>query len=147
MSYLATDSLFSKWKVWTQFLDESTEGLGLDGLEESHPIEVLHLYMPSFCWFNLQWDVTKFIIIFVLFKLYFQVEINHASKIDEIFDAISYIKGAYVIWILQSYLSTKPFQVGCSICVCVGVFFYFYFLVSYNVWHYYLMLHELAWIF
>lgn len=40
MSYLATDSLFPEWKIWTQFLDETTEGLRLDGLEESHPIEV-----------------------------------------------------------------------------------------------------------
>lgn len=40
MSYLASDSLFPEWKIWTQFLDESTEGLRLDGLEESHPIEV-----------------------------------------------------------------------------------------------------------
>ena len=37
---MATDSLFPEWKIWTQFLDESTEGLRLDGLEESHPIEV-----------------------------------------------------------------------------------------------------------
>jgi len=40
VSYLATDSLFPEWKIWTQFLDESTEGLRLDGLAESHPIEV-----------------------------------------------------------------------------------------------------------
>lgn len=77
VSYLATDSLFPEWKVWTQFLDESIEGLKLDGLEESHPIEV---------------------------------EINHAAEIDEIFDAISYRKGASVIRMLQSYLGAKPFQ-------------------------------------
>lgn len=41
MSYLATDSLFPEWKIWSQFLHESTEGLRLDGLAESHPIEVL----------------------------------------------------------------------------------------------------------
>lgn len=40
VSYLATDCLFPEWKIWTQFLDESTEGLRLDGLAESHPIEV-----------------------------------------------------------------------------------------------------------
>ncbi|XP_031371428.1 aminopeptidase M1-like isoform X2 [Punica granatum] len=40
VSYLATDSLFPEWKTWTQFLDESTQGLRLDGLAESHPIEV-----------------------------------------------------------------------------------------------------------
>ena len=41
ISYLATDSLFPEWKIWNQFLDESTDGLRLDGLAESHPIEVI----------------------------------------------------------------------------------------------------------
>ncbi|KDP34065.1 hypothetical protein JCGZ_07636 [Jatropha curcas] len=77
VSYLSADHLFPEWKIWTQFLDETTEGLRLDGLEESHPIEV---------------------------------DINHASEIDEIFDAISYRKGASVIRMLQSYLGAEPFQ-------------------------------------
>ncbi|KAE8678719.1 Aminopeptidase M1 [Hibiscus syriacus] len=39
MSYLAKDKLFSEWKIWTQFfVHETSEGLRLDGLEESHPI-------------------------------------------------------------------------------------------------------------
>lgn len=45
-------------------------------------------------------------------KFSFQVEINHASEIDEIFDAISYRKGASVIRMLQSYLGAESFQVG-----------------------------------
>lgn len=77
VSYLAADGLFPEWKIWTQFLDESTEGLRLDGLSESHPIEV---------------------------------DINHAAEIDEIFDAISYRKGASVIRMLQSYLGPQVFQ-------------------------------------
>ncbi|XP_022864268.1 aminopeptidase M1 [Olea europaea var. sylvestris] len=77
VSYLATDSLFPEWQIWTQFLEESTEGLRLDGLAESHPIEV---------------------------------DINHAHEIDEIFDAISYRKGASVIRMLQSYLGPECFQ-------------------------------------
>ncbi|URE48053.1 Puromycin-sensitive [Musa troglodytarum] len=77
VSYLAADSLFPEWKVWTQFLDETTMGLRLDALAESHPIEV---------------------------------DINHASEIDEIFDAISYKKGASVIRMLQSYLGAECFQ-------------------------------------
>ncbi|KAJ4709017.1 Aminopeptidase [Melia azedarach] len=77
VSYLAADSLFPEWKIWTQFLDETTEGLRLDGLSESHPIEV---------------------------------EINHAGEIDEIFDAISYRKGASVIRMLQSFLGAECFQ-------------------------------------
>lgn len=43
VSYLAADALFPEWKIWTQFLDQTTDGLRLDGLSESHPIEVLVL--------------------------------------------------------------------------------------------------------
>ncbi|XP_058086693.1 aminopeptidase M1-like isoform X1 [Magnolia sinica] len=77
VSYLAIDCLFPEWKIWTQFLNQTTQGLGLDGLAESHPIEV---------------------------------EINHAHEIDEIFDAISYKKGASMIQMLQSYLGAECFQ-------------------------------------
>ncbi|KMT17902.1 hypothetical protein BVRB_2g034310 isoform B [Beta vulgaris subsp. vulgaris] len=77
VSYLAADALFPEWKIWTQFLDQTTDGLRLDGLSESHPIEV---------------------------------EINHASEIDEIFDAISYRKGASLIRMLQSYIGADTFQ-------------------------------------
>ncbi|KAJ6808349.1 aminopeptidase M1-like [Iris pallida] len=77
MSYLAVDSIFPEWNIWTQFLDDSTSGLRLDALAESHPIEV---------------------------------DINHASEIDEIFDDISYSKGAAVIRMLQSYLGASCFQ-------------------------------------
>lgn len=77
VSYLAVDRLFPEWKIWIQFLDQTTEGLRLDGLAESHPIEV---------------------------------EINHAGEIEEIFDAISYKKGASVIRMLQSYLGPDCFQ-------------------------------------
>lgn len=52
MSYLATDSLFPEWQIWSQFLHESTEGLRLDGLAESHPIEVL-FDGQVFCMFGL----------------------------------------------------------------------------------------------
>ncbi|KAJ4808654.1 Aminopeptidase M1 [Rhynchospora pubera] len=79
VSYLSADSIFPEWKVWTQFLSESTSGLRLDALDGSHPIEV---------------------------------EINHASEIDEIFDEISYRKGASVIRMLQSYLGAETFQRG-----------------------------------
>ncbi|XVE70868.1 hypothetical protein DITRI_Ditri10aG0105300 [Diplodiscus trichospermus] len=78
MSYLAKDELFPDWKIWTQFFDhESSEGLRLDGLAESHPIEV---------------------------------EVNHASEIDEIFDIISYKKGASIIRMLRDYAGGEHFQ-------------------------------------
>ncbi|KAK4580849.1 hypothetical protein RGQ29_024481 [Quercus rubra] len=53
VSYLAADRLFPKWKVWTQFLDDNTEGLGMDGLRESHPIErSLASYVKKFACSN-----------------------------------------------------------------------------------------------
>ncbi|CAM0951104.1 unnamed protein product [Alopecurus aequalis] len=39
-----------------------------------------------------------------------EVEIHHASEVDEIFDAISYDKGASVIRMLHSYLGADRFQ-------------------------------------
>lgn len=62
MSYLATDSLFPEWKIWNQFLEESNHGLTLDGLAESHPIEVhvllaagrrsFFLFHYLVCWYS-----------------------------------------------------------------------------------------------
>nr|POE85691.1 aminopeptidase m1 [Quercus suber] len=40
VSYLAVNHLFPEWEMWTQFLNDCTEVLRLDGLAESHPIEV-----------------------------------------------------------------------------------------------------------
>ncbi|KAJ4748817.1 aminopeptidase M1 [Rhynchospora pubera] len=40
VSYLAVDAIFPEWKIWTQFLDETSSGMMLDALSESHPIEV-----------------------------------------------------------------------------------------------------------
>ncbi|KAF7084371.1 hypothetical protein CFC21_088013 [Triticum aestivum] len=39
-----------------------------------------------------------------------EVDVNHVDEIDEIFDAISYRKGAAVIRMLQSYLGAEIFQ-------------------------------------
>uniref|UniRef100_A0A0D9YPC6 Aminopeptidase n=1 Tax=Oryza glumipatula TaxID=40148 RepID=A0A0D9YPC6_9ORYZ len=39
-----------------------------------------------------------------------EVDVNHVDEIDEIFDAISYRKGAAVIRMLQSYLGAETFQ-------------------------------------
>jgi len=41
MSYLGVDHLFPEWQVWTQFInDEQTPALKLDGLNNTHAIEV-----------------------------------------------------------------------------------------------------------
>ena len=50
--------------------------------------------------------------LFQYLLLFTQVEIHHASEVDEIFDAISYDKGASVIRMLQSYLGAERFQVS-----------------------------------
>jgi aminopeptidase N len=60
------------------------------------------LSISAFC------SVSDFTCPFVLFV---QVEVNHASEIDAIFDSISYDKGASVIRMLQSYLGAERFQV------------------------------------
>lgn len=40
------------------------------------------------------------------------MEVNHASKIDEIFDTISYKKGASIIQMLKGYVGGPRFQVA-----------------------------------
>ncbi|KAH9713478.1 Aminopeptidase M1 [Citrus sinensis] len=40
ISYMATDIMFPEWKMWTQFLRQTSHGLRLDAQEQSHPIEV-----------------------------------------------------------------------------------------------------------
>ena len=49
---------------------------------------------------------------FIHLHFSFQVEINHANEIKEIFDAISYRKGASIIRMLQTYLGPECLQVG-----------------------------------
>lgn len=60
----AVDYLFPSWDIWTQFASQYfNRALELDGMENSHPIEV---------------------------------EVYKSGEINEIFDAISYCKGASV---------------------------------------------------
>ncbi|XP_050285452.1 aminopeptidase M1-like isoform X1 [Quercus robur] len=40
ISYMATDIIFPEWKIWTQFLRQTADGLRMDAMEQSHPIEV-----------------------------------------------------------------------------------------------------------
>lgn len=51
------------------------------------------------------------------------MEINHACEIDEIFDAISYRKGASLIRMLQSYLGPECFQVCPSVALPLCLMF------------------------
>ncbi|XP_057771207.1 aminopeptidase M1-like isoform X2 [Salvia miltiorrhiza] len=40
VSYLVTDKLFPEWNIWNRFLQETEDGLQMDALEKSHPIEI-----------------------------------------------------------------------------------------------------------
>ena len=80
MEYLAVDKLFPKWNVWTQFVyTEQAKALSLDGLTNTHPIEI---------------------------------PVHHPGEISEIFDAVSYSKGASVIRMIESYVGEVNFQKG-----------------------------------
>lgn len=44
----ATDHLFPEWEIWTQFLAQSyAAALSVDGLSNSHPIEVYFIFVFS----------------------------------------------------------------------------------------------------
>ena len=80
IEYLAVDKIFPAWHIWTQFVYmDHSKALELDGLKNTHPIEV---------------------------------EVHHPSEISEIFDAVSYSKGASIIRMLANYLGEKVFQKG-----------------------------------
>lgn len=80
IEYLAIDHIFPKWQVWTQFVFlEKGTALKLDGLKNTHPIEI---------------------------------EVFHPSEINEIFDKVSYSKGAAVIRMLAQYLGERDFREG-----------------------------------
>ncbi len=76
----AVAELYPKWSMWTQFLYQDTAvGLTLDGLRNSHPIEV---------------------------------PVHNPAEIREIFDAISYDKGASVLRMLENFLGAEVFRKG-----------------------------------
>lgn len=80
IGYLAIDNVFPQWKIWTQFIyTDHAQALELDGLKNTHPIEV---------------------------------KVHHPMEISEIFDTISYEKGASIIRMLVIYLGEKVFQKG-----------------------------------
>jgi len=80
IEYLCVDFCCPQYDIWTQFVcNDFTKALELDGLSNSHPIEV---------------------------------EVGHPGEIDEIFDAISYSKGASVIRMLHGWIGTEAFKAG-----------------------------------
>lgn len=80
LQYLSTDNLFPEYNIWTQFIQSTySAALQLDGLKNSHPIEV---------------------------------PIQNPGDVFEIFDAISYNKGASVIRMLVDYIGDEKFRKG-----------------------------------
>ncbi|MCJ2520885.1 MAG: M1 family metallopeptidase, partial [Candidatus Thermoplasmatota archaeon] len=80
MGNKAVAQLYPEWSMWTQFLFlDTTGGLNLDGLKNSHAIEV---------------------------------SVKDPAEISEIFDRISYSKGAAILWMLEQFLDEKTFQRG-----------------------------------
>ncbi len=80
IEYLAINSLYPEWELWKQFaVTEHNSALGLDGLKNTHPIEI---------------------------------PIDDDRNVKEIFDGISYAKGASVIYMLASFLGEAVFRDG-----------------------------------
>ena len=76
----AVDALYPEWDMWAQFVSHDTNsGLGLDGLRNSHPIEV---------------------------------PVSDPNQIREIFDAITYSKGASLLRMLEDYIGADTFLKG-----------------------------------
>ncbi|KAI1303652.1 Puromycin-sensitive aminopeptidase [Halotydeus destructor] len=83
VEYMCVDKLFPEYDIWTQFISlRYTKALELDGLHNSHPIEIT---------------------------------VGHPSEVNEIFDDISYAKGASVIRMLHRFLSDEHFREGMSL--------------------------------
>lgn len=80
VGFAAVDYLFPEWDIFSGFVSESLQqALNLDGLRNSHPIEV---------------------------------PVVDALDIDQVFDAISYLKGASTILMISNSLGTEVFLKG-----------------------------------
>lgn len=100
IEYLCVDHCFPEYDIWTQFVSaDYTRALDLDALDSSHPIEVRYSFLIHGRFGCHQTHLT--------FCCVFQVNVGHPSEVDEIFDAISYSKGASVIRMLHNYIGDE----------------------------------------
>lgn len=82
VGWYAVDRIHPEWEVFTEFVSNAVQqSLNLDGLKNSHPIEV---------------------------------GVYYASDIDEIFDAISYLKGGSVVRMVAESVGVELFLKGVS---------------------------------
>ena len=92
MENLTTDALYPEYKIWEQFVPGTLlEALELDALNSSHPIEVKSSVGSRQSHCHHHYNII-------------QVEVGHPSEVDEIFDNISYNKGASVIRMLYNWI-------------------------------------------
>ncbi|CAK9301296.1 unnamed protein product [Gordionus sp. m RMFG-2023] len=83
VSFHCISQIYPHYDIWTQFVSSSFhEGITLDSLATSHPIEVT---------------------------------VHHPHEIDEIFDAISYEKGASFLRMMNEYCGPEAFRKALNI--------------------------------
>ena len=126
MQTWAADSIFPEWKLWDQFVtDDLSAALRLDSLRSSHPIQVqpqsrtttgapagrhpLSCVASGPAFLPCSWDRGTRV------PPVFQVPIKHAEEVEEVFDAISYCKGACVIRMLNAVLGEEAFRKGLQV--------------------------------
>jgi tricorn protease interacting factor F2/3 len=82
MAYKVVDWGFPQWKIWQDFVKNSTGGaMARDALKSTHPIET---------------------------------RVQSPEEIEELFDEISYGKGASILRMIEAYVSPEKFQKGVS---------------------------------
>jgi tricorn protease interacting factor F2/3 len=82
MAYKVVDWAYPQWKIWQDFLKNSTGGaMARDGLNSTHPIEA---------------------------------KVRAPEEIEELFDEISYGKGASILRMIEAYIGPAKFQQGVS---------------------------------
>jgi tricorn protease interacting factor F2/3 len=82
MAYKVVDWAFPQWKIWEDFVKNSTGGaMARDGLNSTHPIEA---------------------------------KVRSPEEIEELFDEISYGKGASILRMIEAYIGSDNFQKGVS---------------------------------
>jgi len=82
MAYKVVDWAYPQWKIWQDFVKNSTGGaMARDGLKSTHPIEA---------------------------------KVRSPEEIEELFDEISYGKGASILRMIEAYIGPDKFKKGVS---------------------------------
>jgi tricorn protease interacting factor F2/3 len=82
MAYKVVDWAYPQWKIWQDFVKNSTGGaMARDALNSTHPIEA---------------------------------RVRSPEEVEELFDEISYGKGASILRMIEAYIGPDKFQKGVS---------------------------------